>query len=93
MSTPKTYDGAAALAAISGLPRAEILAAFEKGKANHRALKECAGPHDFVPAAGEEAKPVARRFRCTKCSGEAEWNAVQWYRDGLAHGRAEGGAT
>lgn len=72
------------LSRVSGIPKPEMLAIWEQVKANHAKLEACVGPHDFISLID---KP--RYYICTKCGGELESINVQWYRDGLDHGRME----
>jgi hypothetical protein len=77
MSSPLTLDRAL------GLPRAELMAIWEKVKANQARLNACPGPHDFRSIPGNE-----RRQRCATCGGELDLCNVLYYQEGLKHGRA-----
>lgn len=79
-----------ALSGVSGISRPEILAIAEKVKANGERLHACPGPHDLEDITPE--KPIGKTFRCKKCEGELRGTDALWYRDGLAHGRAEAAA-
>ena len=89
MSNEPRYNGAEVLSRISGLSKEEVLASFERAKANAAALAACAGPHVFVLLPPENAKQkVFARYRCATCGGEVESRELAWYERGLAHGRA-----
>lgn len=68
--------------------RPDMQKIWEEVKANHKALNECPGPHDFVSmgAAGEFVKPNSK-FRCTKCNGTVDHHAYHWYTLGMKHGK------
>ncbi len=81
-------DGADALSKVSGLPRPEVQAIFEKVKANHRLLDACAGPHDFS-LVDPAAPPFKREYRCARCGGVVDHTRYAWYAKGLEHGRRQ----
>ena len=53
---------------------------------NLERLRGCPGPHLFglIHERGEVSSRA--RFRCERCGGELNGDAVGWYRRGLAHG-------
>jgi len=67
------------------MTREEARALWEQTKANGAKLDGCSG-HDFVDITPE--KVLRKRYRCSNCTGEADSQAVHWYKLGLAHGRA-----
>lgn len=58
---------------------------FEQVKANFARLKACTGPHDFQPS--QRMGTLIRKYKCSKCQGEADSIHVGWYRKGLEHGK------
>lgn len=48
-------------------------------RANHARLGECAR-HDFQAFA---ARPLARRYRCSRCLGEVDGVAFYWWSIGI----------
>lgn len=65
-------------------------ALWENVKVNSERLRACAGPHDFEDITPE--KTIGKTHRCRECQGEVHGTDFYWYRDGLAHGRAEAAA-
>lgn len=57
---------------------------FASVKHNHALLAACSGPHDFVRV---EPSKLFSKYRCSICGGTADTLAVQWYQNGLVHGR------
>jgi hypothetical protein len=70
------------------ITKAESKAIWEQVKANHARLETCVGPHDFQDITPD--KPLAKRYRCSKCNGEAEGTNVHWYERGLKHAQKAG---
>lgn len=57
---------------------------------NHKRLRACPGPHDFVLEGESEPMTLAnRKYRCTRCNGTIDSMAYSWYTKGLDHGRKE----
>lgn len=56
-----------------------------RAKENVRLLEGCEGPHDFRPVRDEGS--TRQMFRCSKCQGVVNSQAVVWYRKGVAHGK------
>ena len=90
MSDEPRYNGAEVLSRISGISKEEVLASFERAKANIAILAACAGPHVFeaLPPENAKQKVFGVRYRCKTCGGEVESRERAWYERGLAHGRA-----
>lgn len=57
-----------------------------KVRANVAALEACPG-HTFEPIArmGRPQIHLGMKFRCIHCGGEADLQAVSWYRKGIIH--------
>jgi hypothetical protein len=69
------------------LEHKEMMKIWEDVKANHKRLRECVGPHDFVEASYVvEALGITRKYRCLKCDGIIDAIACDWYKLGLKHG-------
>lgn len=75
----KTYDGAAALASLTGISKQSIVEIAAAVKVNAARLKGCPG-HQFLPAQG-------RKRVCAHCMGEADVHSVHWYEEGRRHER------
>lgn len=70
------------------ITKAEAQAIWEQVKANGARLDGCAGPHEFQDTTPD--KPIGKRYRCSKCTGEVEGSNVRWYEAGLKHGAKAG---
>lgn len=57
--------------------------AYAEAKEDMRKLKECEGPHNFVPTIPDK---ISSDHRCTKCGGRTRAINVVWYKKGLEHG-------
>lgn len=79
-----TIDGISALAAVSGLQRADIFGIAEQVKKNHAALNGCAG-HAFTAI---NPGGFMTKFRCANCNGEVDHHAHHWYVQGRKHAGA-----
>jgi hypothetical protein len=75
-----------ALARVSGLSQDEVHRIFGEVKENQKRLRECPGPHKFVPH--KKLGTLVRDYVCTSCSGVLESQAVHWYSEGFEHGMA-----
>lgn len=64
---------------------AEAKALWDEVSAKGKALRACAGPHDFELLNPD--KTVGRKYRCRLCGGEMDAVAKLHYEQGLAHGR------
>ncbi len=72
-----------AMSNVSGLPRSETNEIWEKVKKNRQRLDSCSQHHftlDLTPD-----KSIAKRWRCTRCSGEIDGVNKSWYELGLEH--------
>lgn len=74
-----TYNGAAVLSDLSGIPQDGVREIFEQVKANHAKLNACAY-HEFDPIEG--SRPTRRRYRCRHCGGEIDSIAFHWHEQG-----------
>ncbi len=86
----KTYDGAEALSAISGIDKSEIRKMWEDTK-RQLALAEACELHEFEIV---HERPLPSR-KCRKCGWHPRGSEVHWYLKGLEHGRkhATGGGV
>jgi hypothetical protein len=66
------------------ITKAEAKAIWERVKANGAKLDACPKPHDFQDVT--PTKPIGKRYRCSKCTGEEDGRYVGGYLDGLKHG-------
>jgi len=71
-----TYNGAAVLSDLSGIPQDGVRQIFEQVKANHAKLNACPF-HDFAPLGGPR-----KRYRCQNCGGEVDFHAYHWHEQG-----------
>lgn len=69
---------------MSPMSKVDAKAIIASVQANTKALKECAGPHNFVQLFPNQ--PLRSRFRCSLCGGEVNVSAYLWYKNGLEHG-------
>jgi hypothetical protein len=76
-------DSVDTIASATGIPRADLLATWERVKANHARLDACRR-HDFARI--DPHTPMVGKYRCRECGGEADGSSVFWYQKGLEHG-------
>jgi hypothetical protein len=77
-----TYDGTKAMAAVTGMPRDEIVKLAQIARENVAKLSVCTG-HAFE-AIGP-IQPLRTRYRCANCGGDVDSSAYRWYTQGRAH--------
>jgi hypothetical protein len=75
------YDGAEVLGALSGQPRADIIARFEAIKEQSKRTDACP-LHELLPTGATH-----KRWRCRSCGWEPEAGPLLAYEQGLKHGR------
>lgn len=63
---------------------AETKKIWDDVQANHKKLKECQRPHEFVP---EDQKKLFTKYVCKKCGGLVDGVNARYYNDGLRDGR------
>jgi hypothetical protein len=68
------------LSKVSGRPKDEILAIWEKVKGNHERLNSCEG-HAFQPTDGNK-----KFYTCACCQGEITARDYKWFLRGVKQG-------
>ena len=78
-----TYNGAKALAKLTGRPIAEIKGVWEKVKENEKKLSECPY-HEFEqsPYTATMRSLTSQRYVCKHCGGEVGWSEYHWHEIG-----------
>jgi len=72
------------------MDKGKIREIMKQVQENHKRLRACPGPHDFIPDGDQEPLTLTmKKYKCIKCGGTIDTIAHSWYTKGLNHGRKE----